>query len=160
MISSDGQLAQRLWRSVTKSEACWEWTGARTTAGYGHFQFLCRHYYAHRLSYEIAFGAVPSGMVICHRCDNPKCVRPEHLFLGTHADNARDKVEKNRHVLPMLARARHPSAKLSESDVAEMRRRHTEDGTSGAALGRLFGVSTSQACNILRGDSWGPRCPS
>lgn len=73
---------------------CWEWSGLRSARGYGRFGHDSRR--AHRIAWELTFGPVPDGLLVCHTCDNPPCIRPEHLFLGTDADNARDMVAKGR----------------------------------------------------------------
>ena len=76
---------------------CWEWHGARTTYGYGQKWDGEKVRYTHRLAYEWAFGKIPKGQLVLHHCDNPPCVNPDHLFLGTHKTNAKDKVNKHRH---------------------------------------------------------------
>lgn len=92
--------AARFWTKVQKSDACWEWTGAVTRAGYGHFAWYENDQHrqggAHRYSWMLAFGHIPEAMLVCHRCDNRRCVRPEHLFLGTFTDNEHDKIAKGR----------------------------------------------------------------
>lgn len=81
---------------------CWEWTGAKRGGGYGTMGFYIAetkkkpHKYAHRIAWELYKGSIPEGMSLCHRCDNPGCVNPEHLFLGTHKDNMNDRDAKGR----------------------------------------------------------------
>lgn len=90
------------WAKVHKTDDCWEWTAARMSSGYGGFYWQRGRVPAHRFSWEIAFGAIPEGMFVCHHCDNRLCVRPDHLFLGTALDNARDCVAKGRLALLIL----------------------------------------------------------
>lgn len=91
---------ERFWSNVDKSGGCWVWTAARGGFGYGLIRLgsersgTRRMQVTHRFSYELAFGAIPPGLVVCHRCDNPPCVNPAHMFLGTQADNMQDRVSK------------------------------------------------------------------
>lgn len=99
----------RFWKNVKRAtgDGCWTWTGTRSKtgqrgsyhrgAGYGHFMVADqKRVQAHRYSWELHFGPIPAGMVVCHRCDNPTCVRPDHLWLGTHKDNVHDMIRKGR----------------------------------------------------------------
>ena len=88
--------AERFWRKVKHGSGCWEWQGAKVRGGYGFFWDGKRNGVAHRYSYELAYGPIPSGKIVCHHCDNPPCVRPDHLFCGTHSDNENDKYAKGR----------------------------------------------------------------
>jgi hypothetical protein len=94
--------ARRFWKKVTKlngNNACWVWTSSLNDGGYGQFWVgaVKRNLLAHRLAYVLTYGPIARGLLVCHRCDNPICVRPEHLFVGTVADNLRDMVRKGRH---------------------------------------------------------------
>jgi len=88
---------ERFWAKVDKTGDCWEWTGARFHHGYGLFyESASVRTRAHRFAYETLAGPIPPGVLVLHRCDNPPCVRPEHLFLGTQADNVADMIAKGR----------------------------------------------------------------
>jgi hypothetical protein len=91
---------KRFLSKVSKSDGCWEWTASKQTYGYGKMWFNGRLECAHRISFILFKGEIPKGIFVCHVCDNPPCVNPEHLFLGTVGDNIRDMVKKGRHFRP------------------------------------------------------------
>lgn len=90
-------LAERFWAKVERTEECWFWTAARNRAGYGNFWANGSYVNAHVMAYKLAVGDVPIGMFVLHRCDNPACVRPDHLFIGEPVDNTRDMIQKGRY---------------------------------------------------------------
>lgn len=94
---SASPLAERFWAKVDRSsDGCWEWTGGRFDEGYGTIRVAGRSLKTHRVAWELVQGAIPEGLCVCHRCDNPPCCRPDHLFLGTREENNRDRDEKGR----------------------------------------------------------------
>ena len=99
-------LAQRFIEKIDRSNDCWEWTAARTRAGYGLITDGGKQIYAHRLAVEMGARQIPKGWEVCHRCDNPGCVNPAHLFVGTRRDNHHDMVAKGRHDFSGLALGR------------------------------------------------------
>ena len=137
------------WRNVEKSDGCWLWTGNVTQVrGYGR---ICQKppVYAHRFSYELHFGKIDDGLYVCHRCDVPACVRPDHLFLGTAADNSADRNRKMRHPFG----ERHHKAKLTAGMVILIRERYVM-GETQSALAKAYGVSQSNIGRIVRGEGW------
>src|SRR3990172_2064952 len=104
----------RFWSKVRKSDGCWEWTGSGPGDGYGSTKIRGRTVLAHRLSWALAYGDIPDGFMVCHHCDNPSCVRPDHLFLGTARDNSRDAVRKRRH--PSQQRPTCPNGHLYDTE--------------------------------------------
>ena len=91
---------ERFWSQVTKGPGCWEWKGAVSDTGYGNLVDSGRPVSGHRYSWQLHVGPIPADLHVCHHCDNRRCVRPDHLFLGTRSDNMRDAVAKGRHFTP------------------------------------------------------------
>src|SRR5262245_12418777 len=87
---------RRFWSKVDKTGICWLWRGARNRQAYGMFHLQGEMRRAHRVAYELTYGAIPDGLFVCHTCDTPACVRPDHLWLGTARDNAQDCKAKGR----------------------------------------------------------------
>lgn len=158
---SDDDYEVRFWCRVRSSrDGCWVWTRGTQHNGYGTFCVKGRDIRAHRFSWEIHFGQIPQGMLVCHHCDNPPCVRPDHLFLGTDRDNCVDKLAKGRGRagIPFHRGCSHegalnPNARMSTEQVAEALSR-LADGEKPAAVASSFGVSTSLIYKIRSRRAW------
>jgi hypothetical protein len=147
-------MQERFWPKVRKTNGCWEWVGARWQGKfkelrYGKFSVDGRPRPAHRISWELNRGPIPEGMLVLHRCDNQGCVRPDHLYLGTHADNTRDAIERNR----MCHGERIWTHKLTAKDVPLIRAMAAA-GVSAEKIGPHFGVVGRTVRYILEGRSW------
>lgn len=143
---------ERFWAKVVRTPGgCWDWTAARRENGYGVFGVSRAegNRLAHRYSWELAHGAIPAGMQVCHHCDNRACVRPDHLFLGTAADNQRDMVRKGR----SLRGERHNLAQLVEAQVLDIRRLWGE-GLTQAEIAVRFNTTKANVSQIVRGKKW------
>lgn len=145
---------------ATNEGGCWPWKAKIDRLGYGYFSLNGRLTGAHRASYELTNGPIPTGMHVLHRCDNRACVNPAHLFLGTHQDNMDDMVKKGRarcgtydHALVAAKGSQHPMVKLSETQARAIYARR-QAGERVIDLAREFGISTTQACKIGQGKSW------
>lgn len=141
---------------ATVPRDCIPWNGGKTGAGYGSVYLGGgRQMLAHRLVYQNVFGPIPDGHFVCHRCDNPACVNPAHLFLGTPKDNSMDAWKKGRllAIPPQPGTANH-KAKLSDSQVVEIRRRYAAGGILQKELAEEFGVKQITISNITTGKHW------
>ena len=158
------QRAERFWLYVHKADGCWEWAGRLNPGGYGVFCALGERL-AHRVSYVLANGPILGGLVVRHACDNRKCVRPDHLSVGSKADNVRDMDARNRRATG----DRHPSrihperfprgeahwkAKLTDHDVREIRSLFAAGGRSKVSIAIQYGVSSGTVSQIILGRIW------
>lgn len=143
---------ERFWRYVEKTAECWNWTGSLDASGYGSIHGDLRETLrAHRLAWEIKHRrSVPSGMHVCHSCDNRKCVNPDHLFLGTNADNVADKVKKGRQSTIHLYGEAHGAAKITEAQARQIK---AATGTM-REIGSRYGISPASVCRIRTGKQW------
>lgn len=136
---------------VKLSSGCWEWVGYTDPTGYGKLGENGTIKLVHRYAYEQLVGSIPPNMCICHHCDNPKCVNPDHLFAGTHNDNLTDMCKKGRQ--GNQAGVANGNSKLDENQVAEIRR-GLRLGQTQKSLALEFGVSRGAICNIATGKRW------
>jgi len=142
----------RFWLKVDRrgKDECWNWIGGIGSKGYGVFTLNGKPISAHRFSYQLKTGDLPKDLLICHTCDNPKCVNPSHLFSGTNADNARDKTAKHRNNSPKGER--HGRSKLTESQVIEIRQL-TKTQSLKTIAGK-FGISFKHVSAIANFRKW------
>lgn len=141
-------LAAGFWdRAVVNEDSCWGWNGKTERFGYA---VLGKHgKRAHRLSYELHHGPIPDGMVVCHTCDNPPCCNPDHLFLGTPAENSRDMVDKGR----SNRGERNGHARLTEADVRDIRAARSQ-GLGLREIGARFELSKGAVHDIVTRRRW------
>jgi len=138
------------WSQVDKSGECWIWTGQIIYRGYGRLTFNGKSQLAHRVAYSLIRGPIPDGMFVCHHCDNPPCVNPNHLFAGTHLDNMGDAANKGR----MPRGERNTNAKLTPELVIEMRSRYANGETNISGLAREYKVDFQTADPAIFGRTW------
>lgn len=154
-------LSERFWPKVplpSSPDGCMEWSGNRDIAGYGVIRSGGKDepvLKAHRVAWEFTNGPIPDGLFVCHSCDNPPCVRPDHLFVGTVGDNNRDMIAKGRYakVRPSNRGELHHGAKLSEEQVRRVRVLRAE-GKTYTAISDATGVNRITACAIIKGRIW------
>jgi hypothetical protein len=176
------ELKEKVIRYINKGNnknSCWEWTGCLHHSGYGVIQFKNIQYQAHRLMYQFFVGSIPEGLLVCHKCDNPRCCNPAHLFIGTPKENSQDMVKKGRalfgdrnpsRIFPerrprganhwtklkptnILRGSENPKAKLTERNVIEIRKLR-KDGIRIKDLSTRFGVSETHIKYIIYRKSW------
>lgn len=144
-------LEMLLANSVKRSSGCLEWTGGRNKDGYGHTSFHHESVDVHRLMYAVSVGPIPSGMCVLHRCDNPPCFLPEHLFAGTRAENMQDKMNKGRHD---CRGARNGRAKLTDAMVVSIRAEYASGNLPMRIFARRYGVSVNAIHRAVSGIGW------
>lgn len=143
---------ERFSKKVQKGDYCWNWIAARNKLGYGVISYKGRPVLAHRLSFLLFKGEIPQGYCVCHTCDNPICVKPEHLWLGTHKENMRDKALKGRARSPKGEEK--PNAKLTRELVKDMRNLYSTGEFSHNSLAETFNVSKATVYYVVNGKLW------
>ena len=139
----DKTLAERFWEKVEKSAGCWNWIAGKHRDGYGHLKIKGKMELAHRVVIELEGADIPSGLCVCHSCDNPACVNPDHLFFGTHQDNMHDRDKKDRQGATKLTRDEADCIRRCKGRITQQR------------LGEIFGVTQTNISAIHTGKTWG-----
>ena len=145
---------ERFWEKVDKrgEDECWKWLGSKDKKGYGYFWDQIRNSKAHRYSWTIHYGRIQRDKIICHHCDNPSCVNPNHLFLGTHQDNANDREAKGRR--KNVVGENSPNSKLTDDDVRAIRKQYSSKNCTLDDLSKEFGVCFQQISRIINRKRW------
>lgn len=171
---------ERFWSQVDKSGNCWLWVGLKNVGGYGRIRVDGQQTTAHRFSYELHYGPIPDGMLVCHKCDTPACVNPSHLFLGTNLDNIQDRTQKGRtasgdanasrkypekrpkgkthwaYLQPhkKLVGERNGRAKMTRKQVEQLKQLWKTGEYTKVKLGKIFGITDVEAGKIIRSEAW------
>lgn len=143
----------RFWNKVRIGDGCWEWTRSVNTDGYAQLTFDGKTRRASRVVLGLCGTVIPEGMHVLHRCDNRRCVRPGHLFLGTHQDNMDDRGAKGRSRGGSNPGSRHPASKLTELDVLSIRSR-VYAGETQRSVSAAFGISNQHISDIIARKVW------
>lgn len=138
-------IEERFWSKVDKSGECWVWIGQTSSKGYGSFTIG-----AHRFAYESTYGYIPDGILVCHKCDNPRCVRPDHLFLGTPLENTADMISKGRKAIGSNV----GGAKLTKEQVVQIISECKIANLSIPDIAKKYGVVPTTIQAIKYGRSW------
>lgn len=153
-VKNQAPMEERFWRRVEKTNDCWWWRPTRCKNTYGLIQMGgkgTKSITTHRYSYTLHHGEIPDGMLVMHSCDNPACVNPYHLSLGSHKDNVADMIQKGRRGEPKTIGEQNPKAVLNEDKVRYIR---SMPNASHASLARELGVGTSTVRGVRTGRTW------
>ena len=147
-----GQTPEEFFAKAVEVDGCLVWSGTKSKDGYGQTSYQGKQILAHRLAYLLTHGSIPEGVEICHDCDNPPCIKPAHLFPGTHAENMSDMKAKKRS--GRLPGSKHGRAKITEETVLQIRKEYIPLKFTYRMLSEKHGVSMRAVEHILRGDQW------
>lgn len=141
---------RHFWNKVKKSDGCWEWQGKRMLSGYGQMMISRKYTTTHRFSYELLKGEIPKGLHVCHKCDNPPCVNPEHLFVATASENHLDMWRKGRGQWGQ----KNGKSILTLNKVRKIRSEYKGERGSITKIANKYGITHSAISNIVNNKSW------
>ena len=136
---------------IDTSTGCWVWLGCKRKEGYGRISVKGRSEATHRMSYTLFNGTIPKGLLVCHKCDNPSCINPEHLFVGTDLDNSKDKIKKGRQFV--LKGENVSNSILTNTKVMQIRSL-CKDGLTLKEISEMFGVSITTIHRVKIRKTW------
>ena len=142
------EVEYRFWSKVEITRHCWNWIASLHSNGYGQFYFEGTPRRAHRIAWELTNGPIPIGSLVCHHCDNKRCVRPDHLYLGNHRTNIQDAINRGQH--HTAQGIEHPKAKLTPAAVRLIRK----SSLTQRQLANQFGVNHKTICSVVNGRTW------
>lgn len=151
------RLKNRISSNVKRNGRCIEWQGTLSDNGYGRINVNGRHNRVHRVVYELYRQPIPEGMYICHRCDNPRCCNPDHLFAGTPRQNSRDMLRKGRHktfARGEVSGERNPRALLTDDDVVNIREQYASSNVTLKQLAKQYGVHFDTISKVINRVTW------
>lgn len=142
------------WNNINKKSPteCWEWQKGKNKDGYGQFKFMGRNQSTHRVAFFIEYGEFDKKLCVCHKCDNPTCCNPNHLFLATSAENTQDKVLKGRHKVP--CGEKNGQSKLFDKDIIKIRNLYSRNMPQ-SIIAKLFNLHQSNVHHIVHRKTWG-----
>ncbi len=144
-------MSRNFFKHIFKTPKCWEWTASLDGDGYGKTKIGKRFLQAHRASWEIHNGPIPNGLWVLHKCDNPKCVNPDHLYLGNHLQNVRDRQDRGR----AACGERTGNSKLSNESVIHIRKLASDGALTHQAIADKFSVTQGTITKIVARQMWG-----
>lgn len=149
-------IEERLWKKVNNRnpDDCWEWNGYKNQKGYGRLHVDGKLVSVHRLVWQISYGEIPAGLLVCHRCDNPACVNPTHLFLGTSKENTQDMIHKGRARPGKSLGENHGMSKLTKDQVLEIRGAYSFYKVTLKQLAQKYGVSIATISYVVNRETW------
>ncbi len=152
MKGKNKNIKEDVWKriNIKGEDDCWEWKGYVLSNGYGQIRIDYRRYRTHRLVYELTYGPIPEGLLVCHKCNNRKCCNPKHLYVGTQKDNLKQMIEDGRKPIGENS----SKAKLNWKQINEIRKKYIPYIYTQKRLGKEYSISESECFLIINNKVW------